>query len=86
MAKKEETVSLIDTFSEFKELKNIDRTTWRVRSIMAVTANRPLVVSRMVYPIKDAYSRLVEYFSQVYQRWENVAEVDKAVPCRCSVC
>ena len=24
MAKKEETVSLIDTFSEFKELKNID--------------------------------------------------------------
>ena len=27
MAKKEETVSLIDTFSEFKELKNIDRTT-----------------------------------------------------------
>ena len=27
MAKKEEIVSLIDTFSEFKELKNIDRTT-----------------------------------------------------------
>ena len=27
MAKKEETISLIDTFSEFKELKNIDRTT-----------------------------------------------------------
>ncbi len=27
MAKKEETVSLIDTFSEFKDLKNIDRTT-----------------------------------------------------------
>lgn len=27
MAKKEEPVSLIDTFSEFKELKNIDRTT-----------------------------------------------------------
>lgn len=27
MAKKEEAVSLIDTFSEFKELKNIDRTT-----------------------------------------------------------
>ena len=27
MAKKEETVSLIDSFSEFKELKNIDRTT-----------------------------------------------------------
>lgn len=25
MAKKEETISLIDTFSEFKELKNIDR-------------------------------------------------------------
>ena len=24
MAKKEETISLIDTFSEFKELKNID--------------------------------------------------------------
>ena len=28
MAKKVETVSLIDTFSEFKELKNIDRTTY----------------------------------------------------------
>ena len=27
MAKKEETISLVDTFSEFKELKNIDRTT-----------------------------------------------------------
>ena len=27
MAKKEETISLIDTFSGFKELKNIDRTT-----------------------------------------------------------
>ncbi len=27
MAKKEEIVSLIDTLSEFKELKNIDRTT-----------------------------------------------------------
>lgn len=27
MAKKQETISLIDTFSEFKELKNIDRTT-----------------------------------------------------------
>ncbi|MEG2947519.1 MAG: NusA N-terminal domain-containing protein, partial [Bacteroidales bacterium] len=27
MAKKEEVISLIDTFSEFKELKNIDRTT-----------------------------------------------------------
>lgn len=27
MAKKEETISLIDTFQEFKELKNIDRTT-----------------------------------------------------------
>lgn len=27
MAKKEETISLIDTFSEFKDLKNIDRTT-----------------------------------------------------------
>ena len=27
MAKKEEAVSMIDTFSEFKELKNIDRTT-----------------------------------------------------------
>ena len=27
MAKKEETVSLIDTFSEFKETKNIDRAT-----------------------------------------------------------
>ena len=26
MAKKEETISLIDTFSEFKELKNIYRT------------------------------------------------------------
>ena len=27
MAKKVETISLIDKFSEFKELKNIDRTT-----------------------------------------------------------
>ncbi len=27
MAKKEETISMVDTFAEFKELKNIDRTT-----------------------------------------------------------
>ena len=27
MAKKAETISLIDTFKEFKELKNIDRAT-----------------------------------------------------------
>lgn len=27
MAKKKKLISLIDTFSEFKELKNIDRTT-----------------------------------------------------------
>ena len=27
MAKKEETISLLDTFQEFKESKNIDRTT-----------------------------------------------------------
>ena len=27
MAKKEETISLIDTFSDFKDTKNIDRTT-----------------------------------------------------------
>ena len=27
MAKKEETMSMVDTFSEFRELKNIDRTT-----------------------------------------------------------
>ena len=27
MAKKEEAISMVDTFSEFKELKNIDRTT-----------------------------------------------------------
>ena len=31
MAKKEETVSMIDTFSEFKELKNIDRTSGKNR-------------------------------------------------------
>ena len=41
MAKKEETISLIDTFSEFKETKNIDRTTMvsvleeRFRSVIA---------------------------------------------------
>ena len=27
MAKKEDTISLVDTFAEFKELKNIDKTT-----------------------------------------------------------
>ena len=27
MAKKEETINLLDTFQEFKESKNIDRTT-----------------------------------------------------------
>ena len=27
MAKKEETISMVDSFSEFKELKNIDKTT-----------------------------------------------------------
>ena len=42
MAKKVETISLIDTFADFKETKNIDRTTMvsvlqSARSIIAIT-------------------------------------------------
>ena len=40
MAKKVETVSLIDTFSEFKELKNIDISTWLRSLVMASSLPR----------------------------------------------
>ena len=58
MAKKVETISLIDTFSEFKELKNIDRTTMvsvleeSFRSVIAKTLNALGFTSRIskVFP------------------------------------
>lgn len=48
MAKKEATVSLIDTFSEFKDLKNIDRTTM----VSVLEESFRSVIAKMFEPMK----------------------------------
>ena len=48
MAKKVETVSLIDTFSEFKELKNIDRTTM----VSVLEESFRSVIAKMSVPMR----------------------------------
>ena len=45
MAKKEETINLLDTFQEFKESKNIDRTT--MISVLEESFRKVLVCCRI---------------------------------------
>ncbi len=74
MAKKEETISLIDTFSEFKELKNIDRTTMvsvleeAFRSVIAKTFGTDENYDVIVNPDKGDF--------EIWRNREVVADED----------
>ena len=74
MAKKEETISLIDTFSEFKELKNIDRTTMvsvleeAFRSVIAKTFGTDENYDVIVNPDKGDF--------EIWRNREVVADQD----------
>ena len=67
MAKKEETISLIDTFSDFKETKNIDRTT-----MVSVLEEYKSILQRMddeykKYFIKPEYNNFTNISDKVRQ-------------------
>ena len=63
MAKKEETVSLIDTFSEFKELKNIDRTTM----VSVLEESFRSVIAKM-FGTDENYDVIVSNFFNFFQK------------------
>jgi N utilization substance protein A len=80
MAKKEETTSMIDTFSEFKELKNIDRTTLvsvleeSFRSVIAKMFGTDENYDVIVNPDKGDF--------EIYRNREVVADEDLTNPNR----
>jgi N utilization substance protein A len=80
MAKKEETINLVDTFSEFKELKNIDRTTLvsvleeSFRSVIAKTFGTDENYDVIVNPDKGDF--------EIWRNREVVADEDFENPHR----
>ena len=78
MAKKEETISLIDTFSEFKELKNIDRTTMvsvleeSFRSVIAKMFGTDENYDVIVNPDKGDFSPLWQETREISCREDRV--------------
>ena len=81
MAKKEETISLIDTFSEFKELKNIDRTTM----VSVLEESFRSVIAKM-FGTDENYDVIVNPDKGDFEIWRNrevVADEDLTTPtCR----
>ena len=82
MAKKVETVSLIDTFSEFKELKNIDRTTM----VSVLEESFRSVIAKM-FGTDENYDVIVNPDKGDFEIWRNrevVADEDlgKTRTCR----
>ncbi len=78
MAKKEETVSLIDTFSEFKELKNIDRTTM----VSVLEESFRSVIAKM-FGTDENYDVIVNPDKGDFEIWRNrevVADEDLTNP------
>ena len=78
MAKKEETVSLIDTFSEFKELKNIDRTT-----LVSVLEESFRSVIAKMFGTDENYDVIVNPDKGDFEIWRNrevVADEDLTNP------
>ena len=78
MAKKEETVSLIDTFSEFKELKNIDRTTM----VSVLEESFRSVIAKM-FGTDENYDVIVNPDKGDFEIWRNrevVADEDLENP------
>ncbi len=66
MAKKEETISLIDTFSDFKETKNIDRTTM----VSVLEDSFRSVIAKMFGSDKN-YSVIVNPDKGDFEIWRN---------------
>ena len=78
MAKKEETISLIDTFSEFKELKNIDRTTM----VSVLEESFRSVIAKM-FGTDENYDVIVNPDKGDFEIWRNrevVADKDLENP------
>ncbi len=66
MAKKEETISLIDTFAEFKELKNIDKTTM----ISVLEESFRSVIAKM-FGTDENYDVIVNPNQGDFEIWRN---------------
>ncbi len=66
MAKKEQTISLIDTFAEFKETKNIDRTTM----ISVLEESFRSVIAKM-FGTDENYSVIVNPDKGDFEIWRN---------------
>jgi N utilization substance protein A len=66
MAKKEETISLVDTFSEFKDLKNIDRTTM----VSVLEESFRSVISKM-FGTDENYNVIVNPDKGDFEIWRN---------------
>ena len=78
MAKKVETISLIDTFSEFKELKNIDRTTM----VSVLEESFRSVIAKM-FGTDENYDVIVNPDKGDFEIWRNrevVADEDLTNP------
>ena len=78
MAKKQETISLIDTFSEFKELKNIDRTTM----VSVLEESFRSVIAKM-FGTDENYDVIVNPDKGDFEIWRNrevVADEDLQDP------
>ncbi len=66
MAKKQETISMIDTFAEFKELKNIDRTTL----ISVIEEAFRSVISKM-FGTDENYNIIINPDKGDFEIWRN---------------
>ena len=66
MAKREDTVSMIDTFSEFKELKNIDRTTM----VSVLEESFRSVIAKM-FDTDENYDVIVNPDKGDFEIWRN---------------
>ena len=78
MAKKAETISLIDTFSEFKETKNIDRTTM----VSVLEESFRSVIAKM-FGTDENYDVIVNPDKGDFEIWRNremVADADLVNP------
>ncbi len=71
MAKKEETISLIDTFKEFKELKNIDRTTM----VSVLEESFRSVIAKM-FGTDENYDVIVNPDKGDFEIWRNRTVVE----------
>ena len=70
MAKKEETINLVDTFSEFKELKNIDQTTM----VSVLEESFRSVIAKM-FGTDENYDVIVNPAKGDFEIWRNRAVV-----------